>query len=595
MKYILSLLLGLAMLPCFGQNIDSLKEIVSGKSSAQNRLKAITLIINRSSPKTQADLIPIAVKGLSLASQLKKQTTAAFLLKVIGNGYYQAGQNDSATYYYTQATEAFWGLHNQDSLSTQYTELAHAFIKLKNHNKAIELYNKALSVAPKTGSRQQFMAVLSQLASLYETTGNYHEALSLFRQSFDISDSLALAEKTKENTSEAYSHNFMGDVMGSIKQKNETEAEILKTIETKRSLNDTLALSINYFNLGILYKNKRMYSPALNALQNSLQFAAQIHYTDMQSSAANEIADLFEQQGDYQQSLVYLKKHMALNALSNSADSKTVDQLQTKYEITQREDQVLKQQFEITKRNYWMAGIFIVILLMLFAGILYYKQLRLRQRNAAMQAIIATEESERRRIAQDLHDSVSQIMSAAKINLTVIGDELPFANDEQKNRFKKAIDLVDHGFKEVRTISHNMMPWALHKTGLAQVIKQFIANIDTGLIAFNFFSKGFDAPFDDTTEIILYRVLQESINNVMKHANADRLDISLIRTDENISLTIEDNGKGFDTGSPEVYSGMGLNNLKSRINFLKGKVEFISEPGKGTLVSVYIPLGNKSL
>ncbi|MEO3403289.1 sensor histidine kinase [Mucilaginibacter sp. CAU 1740] len=595
MKYILSLLLGLAMLPCFGQNIDSLKEIVSGKSSAQNRLKAITLIIDRSSPKTQTDLIPIAVKGLGLASQLKKQATAAFLLKTIGNCYYQGGRNDSAAHYYNAATEAFWGLHNQDSLSTQYTELANCFIKLKNHNKAIELYNKALSVAPKTGSRQQFMAALSQLASLYETTGNYHEALSLFRQSFDISDSLTLAEKTKENTSEAYSHNFMGDVMGSIKQKNETEAEILKTIETKRSLNDTLALSINYFNLGILYKNKRMYGPALNALQNSLQFAAQIHYTDIQSSAANEIADLFEQQGDYQQSLVYLKKHMALNALSNSADSKTVDELQTKYEITQREDQVLKQQFEITKRNYWMAGIFIFILLMLFAGVLYYKQLRLRQRNAAMQAIIATEESERRRIAQDLHDSVSQIMSAAKINLTVIGDELPFANDDQKNRFKKAIDLVDHGFKEVRTISHNMMPWALHKTGLAQVIKQFIANIDTGLIAFNFFSKGFDAPFDDTTEIILYRVLQESINNVMKHANADRLDISLIRTDEDISLTIEDNGKGFDTGNPEVYSGMGLNNLKSRINFLKGKVEFISEPGKGTLVSVYIPLGSKPL
>jgi signal transduction histidine kinase len=387
----------------------------------------------------------------------------------------------------------------------------------------------------------------------------------------------------------------MVDVMGSIKQKNESIPGILKTIETKRSLNDTLALTINYFNLGLLYKSKSMYPQALDALQNCLQYAAKINYTDMQGSAVNEIADLYGQTGDYKQALVYLKKHMALNTPGSLKNSKTIDELQTKYEITQREDQLLQQQFEITKRNYWMTGIFVAIVLMLVIGIIYYKQTQLKQRNAAMQAIIATEESERRRIAQDLHDSVSQTMSAAKINLTVIGAELPFVNEEQKKRFEKAINLVDYGFREVRTISHNMMPWALHKTGLAQVIRQFIENIENQAIGINFFSKGFDAPFDDTTEIILYRVLQECVNNVMKHAGASRIDISLIRDEQNISLTIEDNGKGFDATQPGGYRGMGLNNLQSRINFLNGKVELDSQPGKGTLVSVYVPVGKKNI
>ncbi|HEY9195258.1 MAG TPA: sensor histidine kinase, partial [Mucilaginibacter sp.] len=390
-----------------------------------------------------------------------------------------------------------------------------------------------------------------------------------------------------------YSHNFMVDVMGNIKQKNESAQDILKTIDTKKALNDTLALSINYFNLGLLYKSKRMYPQSLDALQHCLQYAAKINYTDMQASAANEIADLYGQVGDYRQSLVYLKKHMAISALANTKNSKTIDELQTKYEITQREDQVLQQQFEITKRNYWMTGIFVVLLLMLLIGFIYYKQTKLRQRNIAMQAIIETEESERRRIAQDLHDSVSQTMSAAKINLSIIGGELPFRDEEQRQRFEKVIGLVDDGFKEVRTISHNMMPWALHKTGLAQVIKQFIKNIENDAIAVNFFSRGFDEPFDDAIEIILYRVLQESVNNVMKHAHASRLDISLIRDDINISLTIEDNGRGFDTTDPETQKGMGLNNLQSRINFLNGKVEIDSEVGKGTLVSVYIPVKGK--
>ncbi|WP_431198598.1 sensor histidine kinase [Mucilaginibacter sp. P25] len=81
----------------------------------------------------------------------------------------------------------------------------------------------------------------------------------------------------------------------------------------------------------------------------------------------------------------------------------------------------------------------------------------------------------------------------------------------------------------------------------------------------------------------------------MKHAHADRVDISLIRSDENISLTIEDNGIGFDATNPDIFKGMGLNNLMSRINFLKGRVEFDSHPNRGTLVSIYIPLTNKPL
>jgi two-component system NarL family sensor kinase len=339
-----------------------------------------------------------------------------------------------------------------------------------------------------------------------------------------------------------------------------------------------------------------MYAPALDALQNCLQYAAKINYTDMQSSAVNELADLYEQTGDYRQALIYLKKRIDLRASNNSKNSKTIDELQTKYEITQREDQVLQQQFEITKRNYWMAGILVIILLMLLIGFIYYKQTQLKQRNIAMQAIIETEESERKRIAQDLHDSVSQTMSAAKINLSVIGGELPFVNEAQQKRFEKAIKLVDDGFREVRTISHNMMPWALNETGLAVVIKQFIGNIENDDIAINFFSRGFDVPFDSTTEIILYRVLQESVNNVMKHAHASRIDVSLIKDENgNISLTIEDNGKGFDATNPAGYRGMGLNNLQSRINFLKGKVELDSQVGKGTLVSIYIPAAYKAL
>jgi two-component system NarL family sensor kinase len=517
------------------------------------------------------------------------------ILQEMGNASYRDGRYDTAMLYYNKAAISFSKVNKQDTLINDYKNLAAQYIRLKRYDKAIDVYNQVISIAPKTGPRQALMTGLQQLGLLNEAKQNYREALNYYKQAFEISDSLDFARKATENTSETYSHNFMVDVMGNFKQQSDSIPVILKTIETKEALNDTLALTINYFNLGQIYKNKKMYPQALDALQTCLQYAAKIYYTDMQLSAVNEIADLYARMGDYRQSLIYLKKHIALKTPGSNKNSKTIDELQTKYEVTQREDQLLQQQFEITKRNYWMIGSFVLLVLMLVIGFTYYKQAQLKQRNQAMQAIIDTEESERRRIAQDLHDSVSQTMSAAKINLTVIGGELPFVDDEQRKKFEKAVNLVDYGFREVRTISHNMMPWALHKTGLAQVVKQFIENIENNTIAINFFSKGFEVPFDDTIELILYRVLQESVNNVMKHANADRIDISLMRDEATISLTIEDNGKGFDTTNPAVYNGMGLNNLRSRINFLKGKVEFDSQVGKGTLVSVYIPVTGKIL
>ncbi|WP_295673353.1 sensor histidine kinase [uncultured Mucilaginibacter sp.] len=547
------------------------------------------------SRKNPEETMVVARKGLSLASRLGDRKAAGLILLAIGKAYDLAAKFDSAAYYFDKATVVLGAIKNQDSLTAEYMELAKSYTQLKNYDKAIRLNQMVIAVFSINGSPRQLITALSQAGELYEASHKYREALSYYKQAFDISDSLDFVQKTKENTSEAFSRSFMKDVLGSLKQKSESEQDILKAIETKKSLNDTLALTINYFNLGLLYKSKKLYPPSLDALQKCLQYATKINYGAMQSSAVNEIADLYEQKGDYRQSLVYLKKHMVLTALNNTGQSKTIDELQTKYEITQREDQVLQQQFEITKRNYWMTGIFVFMGLMLFIGFIYYKQTKLKQRNIAMQAIIETEESERKRIAQDLHDSVSQTMTAAKINLTVIGGELPFVNEAQKKRFEKAIKLVDDGFREVRTISHNMMPWALHETGLALVVKQFVENIENDAIAIKLFSRGFDEPFDATTEIILYRVLQECVNNVMKHADASRLDISLIRDEQNISLTIEDNGKGFETTGPGAYWGVGLNNLRSRINFLKGKVEIDSQPGKGTLVSVYIPLTHKSL
>jgi two-component system, NarL family, sensor kinase len=138
-----------------------------------------------------------------------------------------------------------------------------------------------------------------------------------------------------------------------------------------------------------------------------------------------------------------------------------------------------------------------------------------------------------------------------------------------------------------------MMPAALNKNGIVQAIDELLAKINSKDLKTSFHSEGFHERLDSSTETILYRVVQECINNTIKHAEAKEIDLSMIKDEDGISVTIEDNGKGFAydaTKMDDEDEGIGLKNIRSRIAFLKGTVDFDSAPGRGTLVAIHVPV-----
>ena len=175
------------------------------------------------------------------------------------------------------------------------------------------------------------------------------------------------------------------------------------------------------------------------------------------------------------------------------------------------------------------------------------------------------------------------------MNLSAFENELQFSNTEQKLSFERIIGLVDESCKEVRTVSHQMMPNMLLKSGLGKAVAEFLDKIDQKVIKVNLHVEGLQERLNEDVEIVLYRVLQECVNNVIKHSGASQLDIALIKDKDGISATIEDNGKGFDTQQIDEESGIGLKNMKARIDYLNGSIDFDSSPGKGTLVAIHLP------
>lgn len=141
----------------------------------------------------------------------------------------------------------------------------------------------------------------------------------------------------------------------------------------------------------------------------------------------------------------------------------------------------------------------------------------------------------------------------------------------------------------MRSISHQMMPNALLKAGLATSIKEFLDPIDGKNIKVYLNVSGLNERLDQQLETVLYRAIQEAVNNVVKHAGATRLTIQILKDEEGLSVSIEDNGGGFDSSSAGYEEGIGLKNIRSRVALLRGSVDVDSAVGRGTVVVIYIP------
>lgn len=258
------------------------------------------------------------------------------------------------------------------------------------------------------------------------------------------------------------------------------------------------------------------------------------------------------------------------------------------------------QKLELLKRNVFLGVIAGVLIITILLGYLFYNRYKLKQearlqlevisqQDLATRAVLSAEENERKRISGELHDGLGQMFSAVKMNLSALTDGINFKDEHSKDMFNKTMNLVDESCKEVRVISHQMAPNVLLKSGLAVAVRDFINKIDSRKLKINLETFGLQERLDQNIETVLYRVIQETVNNVIKHAGANSLDIQLNKDDEGINAMIEDNGKGFDLSQLDKFEGMGLKNIRSRVNFLKGNVDFSSNPEKGTLIAIFIP------
>lgn len=602
---VLSILIFLVpVITCTGQNpvIDSLRKIVQSDASDERKLSAYVSLSGRLSQYSFNETLRIAEEGLELAKSRKDSLAWAELNRNMGIANYFKGEYEKAASLYFAAAGVFERFRKTRELANVYNDIAKLYRKNRDLNRALQFYNKSMTLYQQLKDSSGIQMIYNESGVVFEYQGNYKEALRRYQAS------LQMATLLNDEAGKGWSYNFMGGVYLLQNKFELAEDYNLRALAIRQKTKDTFAITLSYSDLGNLYSTWGKYDRAKYYFENSNYLAEKMEFKELLSNNYAQMSKMANMTGNYKEALDYFTWHTQLkDSIFNSQKTRQIEEISTIYETQKREQQIQEQQETIRKRNrllYISIGLFLLALLIAYLIYNRYKwkqQARLqseimKQQEMAARSVLEAEEKERSRIAKDLHDSVGQMMSAARMNLSSFYNSIQLQNREHQASLSNIIKLVDDSCREVRTVSHSMMPSALIQKGLPQALEELVQRIDPSVLKVQLHHDGFTSRFDEQTETILYRVIQECVNNILKHAQATYADISLIYDEDGISVTIEDDGKGFDVSMLQngQKNGIGLQNIRSRIQFLKGSVDFDSAAGKGTLVAIHIPNTGKA-
>jgi two-component system, NarL family, sensor kinase len=577
-------------------NLDSLRSVIDSKKPYEDQIKASIKLVENFQLKNFDSTLVEGEKALKLARKHTDSTSVAELKRQIGVASYFKGEYDVAASNFYESIAILEKSSNKKKLAPVYNDLAKLYRKTKNLDRALENYNKADAIFRQLKDTGGIAMILNESGVVFEYREDYREAINRYTAS------MKLAEAAGDSLSVSYSLSNLAGVYVIQKKYDDAEKNLLRALHIREVLKDSFAIALTYSDLGVAMSGKGDYIKAIEYLTQSNKEAEGLKYPELQSNNYNELSSVAQKQGDFQKAFQYFLKRSTLrDSLYGIEKAKQIEELNSKYESAKKEQQIADQKNKLRFQNYLFIGIAGLLLLIGLLIQSQYKRYKLKkdqqlqaeimkQQEIAVKAVMQAEENERERIAKDLHDGVGQMMSAAKMNLSAFESEIQQGSIEQKKAFEKIIGLVDESCKEVRTVSHIMMPNALLKNNLGAAIRDFVDKLTNKNLQVHVFTEGLDERLDTNVETVLYRVIQECVNNAIKHAGASTLDISLIRDKDGISGTIEDNGKGFDVTDKEKFEGIGLKNITTRIEYLKGTVDFDSAEGRGTVVALHVPL-----
>ena len=545
-----------------------------------------------------------------------KLANALYQLGVIYN--YQGDFKKSLETYF-RILKIYESENDPFMIATTLNSIGIIYKDLGQYDEAIDKYHEALDLFESLKSEIDMADCLHNLGNVYALQKKYNEALSFYEQS------LRIDEKLENEWGIAYQLESISGVYIELGNYSQALSYGIRSLEIREQLNQKKELASSLNKVGEIYRKLGDYEKAITYYQQSLDLANTINLRPGIKDAYLNLSFAFSDKRDFRRAYEYHRLFSNIkDSLFQENMMEQINELSAKYESDKKEKeiQLLNQNKEIqqakirrekTAKNTFIAG-FIILVIVIFIIIWSYRQkiksremiaskneeinkqkiidLEKNQKLLALDAMITGQEVERKRIAQDLHDGLGALLSTVQMHFNSITEEIKKLNE--LDIYSTANTLLDEACQEVRKIAHNMMPGTLLKLGLIAALKDLCNKIMiSNNLKIDFHAFNMEDRLDETVEITIYRLVQEALNNIIKHAKAKEVIVQLSRQEDSISITVEDDGVGFYVSEAKAKNGMGIRNLDSRVKYLDGELEINSEPGKGTSINIELPI-NKS-
>lgn len=493
-----------------------------------------------------------------------------FIYNNLSGTMIHTGRNPESTHYYLdKAEKSARKNNNYVALSKILNNKGLTYSMAKQWDSSLYYFHKTLTLAEKQGLGEMIHLALSNIGTIYLEQHQLDSALHYLLSAYRM-DSIALGS-TRERTRGA-----LGMLWLRLKDYQKATPLLLEQYARAEQSGNKSALREAHYNLSKLYGAQRNFKAGYLHAWNY------IHINDTIAGA-----------------------EVIQNVNKLEVDFRTAEK---EKKIIQSQLTIARQEKELASKNTWITLILASSILLLMLLSFLWRNHRTRQKLIAerlqnlennreidnLRATITGEENERIRIARELHDGIGALISAAKMNLAALGKESYSITN--MGIYQSTAQILDEAGAELRVTAHNMMPKALVDGKLIDAINAFCNYTrESKKLQVEVQAYGNFEALSESYQLGIYRIIQELINNIVKHAKASQALVQLMWQDSIMSITVEDNGLGFKHEDNEVNNGIGLQSIRTRVKSMNGTFTIRATPGKGTSAYIEFDMNRSTL
>lgn len=545
--------------------------------------------------------------ALAIRKSLGNHANTAGLCIQMSNVFKNKGVKDSAFYYMYEAQRYYDKTNDSVQIASVYVELANLYTTYGNYAISLKNLNKALPIFVKNNNSELLSQTYIEYGNLYFKQSENKKALFYYLKAKKVN------EVFENPTYSALIDNCIGLCYDEMGDKQNAILYFKKSISAYTELEMPNELAMLHFNLGNLYVNIKQADLGIHHLEIAKKIGEEIKDTYRISRCFEILSDAYAIKGDYYRAYqCYLKYNALSDSILNEEKVKQIAEMNVLYDTEKKSQQIelldAQNKTKTARNNLLVSGIITLIISLFILAYILIQRNRIAKKNETIaqqkienilneqeiktyNAMLEGQEEERKRIANDLHDRLGSMLSTVKLLFSALDNKIDKAVDDNKQQYNKATSLLDEACVEVRRISHNLSTGMVSNFGLNAALEELSESInESKLISCKLLVYGLEERLDLSIEIGIYRMIQEILNNILKHAQAKNIIIQINKYDDSINITIEDNGVGFNVEEKKNSGGLGLASIEARAKKLSGTYTIDSSIGRGSISIIDIPL-----